>query len=208
MRWAFLCRLLNDHKWERMRTREEAYRCRRCGKRHYGPIRETDVRRIRDASRPDGPGRAGCDRVARAVNLTSPDGGVGSANLHFRRTGAANGVACPLQRAQAQESSAQVGVRQGPHDLLSFAGGTRSRRRAAGGRNEERWRMGRGNFVRPLACLIGRHEWTSRVERGRRTRCARGVGRSLGGRVVRRARNRQHRTHRPEVPARPVPRPL
>ena len=48
MRWAFVCRLLNDHKWVRMQTHEEAYRCRRCGKRHYGPIRETDV---------SGPGR-------------------------------------------------------------------------------------------------------------------------------------------------------
>ena len=25
MRWAFVCRLLNDHKWERMQTHEEAY---------------------------------------------------------------------------------------------------------------------------------------------------------------------------------------
>ena len=43
MRWAFVCRLLNDHKWERMRTHEEAYRCQRCGKRHYGPIRDPDM---------------------------------------------------------------------------------------------------------------------------------------------------------------------
>ena len=41
--------------------------------------------------------------------------------------------------------------------------------------------------MRSLACLIGRHEWTSRVELGRGTRCARGVGSSLGGGAVRRA---------------------
>ena len=38
---GFVCRLLNGHKWERMQTRtEEAYKCRRCGKRHYGRVHE------------------------------------------------------------------------------------------------------------------------------------------------------------------------
>jgi hypothetical protein len=38
------CRLLNSHKWERMQTPTvEAYRCRRCGKRHYGPIRDPNM---------------------------------------------------------------------------------------------------------------------------------------------------------------------
>ena len=38
-----LCRLLNNHKWVRMETSsEEAYRCRRCGKRHYGKPPNTD----------------------------------------------------------------------------------------------------------------------------------------------------------------------
>jgi hypothetical protein len=33
--------LLATHKWDRVQTREEeAYRCRRCGKRHYGRLRE------------------------------------------------------------------------------------------------------------------------------------------------------------------------
>jgi Prophage protein (DUF1660) len=37
----FVCRLLNNHKWERMQTAaEEAYQCRRCGKRHYGRLRD------------------------------------------------------------------------------------------------------------------------------------------------------------------------
>jgi hypothetical protein len=44
MRWAFVCKLVNDHKWVRMQTpTEEAYRCRRCGKRHYGPIRDPNM---------------------------------------------------------------------------------------------------------------------------------------------------------------------
>ena len=43
MRWAFVCKLVKDHDWERMRTHEEAYRCLRCGKRHYGPIRGLDM---------------------------------------------------------------------------------------------------------------------------------------------------------------------
>lgn len=34
---GLICRLLNSHKWVRMQTaKEEAYRCRRCGERHYG----------------------------------------------------------------------------------------------------------------------------------------------------------------------------
>jgi hypothetical protein len=40
--------------------------------------------------------------------------------------------------------------------------------------------------MRPLACWIGRHEWTSRVEQGETTRCARGAATSLGGGVARR----------------------
>jgi hypothetical protein len=37
-------RLLNTHKWERLQTRsEEAYRCRRCGKRYYGKIDDPEM---------------------------------------------------------------------------------------------------------------------------------------------------------------------
>jgi DNA-directed RNA polymerase subunit RPC12/RpoP len=33
----FVCRLLASHKWVRLETSsEEAYRCSRCGKRHFG----------------------------------------------------------------------------------------------------------------------------------------------------------------------------
>jgi len=40
-RGSLVCRLLNRHKWVRIQTaEEEAYRCRRCGKRHYGKLRE------------------------------------------------------------------------------------------------------------------------------------------------------------------------
>jgi hypothetical protein len=36
-RW--ICRLLNHHKWVRMRRfSEEAYECRRCGERHFGKL--------------------------------------------------------------------------------------------------------------------------------------------------------------------------
>ena len=42
-RW-FYCKLLNTHKWERVQTRsEEAYRCRRCGKRHYGKFNDPNM---------------------------------------------------------------------------------------------------------------------------------------------------------------------
>jgi hypothetical protein len=38
---SFVCWLLASHKWERVQTpSEEAYRCRRCGKRHYGKLHE------------------------------------------------------------------------------------------------------------------------------------------------------------------------
>jgi hypothetical protein len=41
---GLLCRLLNTHKWVRMETwTEEAYRCRRCGKRHYGKPPKTGI---------------------------------------------------------------------------------------------------------------------------------------------------------------------
>ena len=41
---GFVCRLLNTHKWERVQTRsEEAYRCRRCGKRHYGKLHDPNM---------------------------------------------------------------------------------------------------------------------------------------------------------------------
>jgi hypothetical protein len=40
-----LCRVWNNHKWVRMETSaEEAYYCRRCGKRHFGKLREADLR--------------------------------------------------------------------------------------------------------------------------------------------------------------------
>ena len=47
-------------------------------------------------------------------------------------------VACPHQRAQAQEISAQVGVCRGTHCLLSLARGTRSRRAGAAGQRHFR----------------------------------------------------------------------
>ena len=41
---VFGCRLLNSHKWERVQTRsEEAYRCRRCGKRRYGKLNDPNM---------------------------------------------------------------------------------------------------------------------------------------------------------------------
>jgi hypothetical protein len=52
---GLLCRLLNNHKWVRMETRaEEAYRCRRCGKRHYGKLRESDLTPFAGGSGPLG----------------------------------------------------------------------------------------------------------------------------------------------------------
>jgi hypothetical protein len=37
----FVCRLLASHKWERVQTpSEETWRCRRCGKLHYGKLEE------------------------------------------------------------------------------------------------------------------------------------------------------------------------
>jgi hypothetical protein len=36
---AVVCRLFNSHKWVRIQTpTEEAYQCRRCGKRHFGKV--------------------------------------------------------------------------------------------------------------------------------------------------------------------------
>jgi hypothetical protein len=35
----FVCRVVSGHKWERVQTpQEEAYRCVRCGRRHYGKL--------------------------------------------------------------------------------------------------------------------------------------------------------------------------
>ena len=37
-------KFLNTHKWERVQTRsEEAYRCRRCGKRRYGKLNDPNM---------------------------------------------------------------------------------------------------------------------------------------------------------------------
>jgi hypothetical protein len=37
----FVCRVVNRHKWERFETSmEEAYRCGRCGRRHYGKLNQ------------------------------------------------------------------------------------------------------------------------------------------------------------------------
>jgi hypothetical protein len=48
---GLLCRVLNSQKWQRMpHAPEEAYRCRRCGKRYYGKMKE---------SLPEGWGAAG-----------------------------------------------------------------------------------------------------------------------------------------------------
>jgi hypothetical protein len=50
----FVCRLLNSHKWVRLETPgEEAYECRRCGKRFFGKPIESMI----DA--PQGPGSVG-----------------------------------------------------------------------------------------------------------------------------------------------------
>ena len=41
---VFGCRLLNSHKWERVQTRtEEAYKCKRCGMRRYGPLLDPNM---------------------------------------------------------------------------------------------------------------------------------------------------------------------
>jgi hypothetical protein len=41
---GFISRLSNSHKWVRIETlSEEAYRCRRCGKRHYGKLKDPDM---------------------------------------------------------------------------------------------------------------------------------------------------------------------
>lgn len=51
----WVCRLANGHKWVRVQTWiEEAYKCRRCGRRHYGPLPKKDVPLI-DAGGPMGP---------------------------------------------------------------------------------------------------------------------------------------------------------
>ena len=42
-RKRLICRLLNSHKWVRMRTSEEAYKCLRCGQRHFGPRAARDL---------------------------------------------------------------------------------------------------------------------------------------------------------------------
>jgi hypothetical protein len=37
----FVCRVVNRHKWKRFETpMEEAYRCVRCGRRHYGKLNQ------------------------------------------------------------------------------------------------------------------------------------------------------------------------
>jgi DNA-directed RNA polymerase subunit RPC12/RpoP len=39
-----ICRLFNSHKWVRLETaREEAYQCRRCGKRFFGKPGDPDL---------------------------------------------------------------------------------------------------------------------------------------------------------------------
>jgi hypothetical protein len=39
-----ICRVLNSHKWQRVQTAsEEAYQCRRCGKRYFGKLKDPDL---------------------------------------------------------------------------------------------------------------------------------------------------------------------
>jgi DNA-directed RNA polymerase subunit RPC12/RpoP len=39
-----ICRLTNNHKWVRLETAsEEAYECKRCGKRYFGKPRDPDL---------------------------------------------------------------------------------------------------------------------------------------------------------------------
>ncbi len=39
-----LCRLTNSHKWVRLETAsEEAYECKRCGKRYFGKRKDPDL---------------------------------------------------------------------------------------------------------------------------------------------------------------------
>ena len=41
-RWV--CRYFTGHKWVHFQTpSEEAYRCSRCGKRHYGKLTKRDI---------------------------------------------------------------------------------------------------------------------------------------------------------------------
>jgi hypothetical protein len=44
MRKGWICRLSNSDKWVRLETvSEEAYECRRCGKRYFGKLKDPDL---------------------------------------------------------------------------------------------------------------------------------------------------------------------
>jgi hypothetical protein len=43
-RKSLICRVTSNHKWVRLETAsEEAYECKRCGKRYFGKLEDPDL---------------------------------------------------------------------------------------------------------------------------------------------------------------------